>query len=392
MAKVADIIEVARRGGDSLSERSISAGDPAQNLQTTAWLVHRMMLGQAQRAGERQIPGAEDGAVWYEWHGTLSGVLVKLQLAQHNDETQLRSVRRSVSGWLRTTGNAYCLHRTNGQPNANPSKETLWAVRAEFRETPAPADLPVLQLITLPARPAAAQPVAEAEVAPAAVPAGSAAPAAAPAAAQRMRCPHCAQDCALTFITRHVFTAHIDPRPLLLDAVQQRGKILSTELATLLSGAALNAPVTTDYVNSILRAAVSQGVIYTKKEWGGKFWYCWLGDSPASTHRPVTTLNGTGEPAPHVGGGLAAAPPEGAAPPVTGRDLSHEPAQQRAQQRSVLLAADSSPAGDELPSALDALDEALQRVRFAVQGLTAENSALRAYRDRVRQLLGQVEP
>jgi hypothetical protein len=396
MTRVSDMIQIAKRGGLP-SERLANAGDPDKDLKATSWLVHQFMLEEARRREERVIPGAEEGTEWIEWHGTLSSILAALHLASRDDELQLRTVRRNVSHWLRNLGNAVCLHRTNGL-SADPAKDTLWAVRADFREVPMPPGLPIMSMITTAPSSRHAQleewhqPAPPPEPAP---PGDRAEVTAAPLVESgRIACRYCSnRDFQRTYIARHVFKEHANATDLLLDAIRQRGKVLSTDLLDLLVQATFGGAVSTGFVTDALREPTQRGVIYTVKGWAGQFWYVWAATTPASDpDRPIgavtsgvpvtsTQLSSPDEP-PQEQQQLAAADVD-----VISQAEEVSPAAAPAHPKLRPVSELTSPGGDEVTAAIDALDDVVQRLRSVLAGVTHENAELRRYRDRVRSLL-----
>jgi hypothetical protein len=374
-----ELAVIAKSGENTALARRLKAGDHAGDLMVSSWMAHQFMVGEAQRGGAKEVPDAEDGAVWYEWKGTLAGVLRSLQLisdAPAGTDKELTSdvtMRRRVGALLRDTGNALCLHRANGVNGRQP----VWVVRAEFRElAPEPGTVKISGI-----RGRDGRIPSEAKMRPDAISASADEP---------LLCLHCGRSSYPTMLFRHLKTVHgFDPVPLLTEAIRQchGGEVTSRTLADLIQDAVGGGIVSTNRINELLKP---------------------LADSPAS---PVTVTRGFStysyhwvEPSQSTASVQSTAPvpsTQSIAPvqSTAAMQLSTSVTRQSdiASQNGSIAPAVQATHHDNFGTVADALQRAekamadahlaLTDARQAVSDVLAENQELRGYRDRVKILL-----
>jgi len=392
--------------------------DDGEELKTSAWLVHEYMLGKARAAGSQEIPGAEPEAVWYAWLGSMTAAIYALELgpASGSDNgNDKASFRRSVNRWLRATGNAVCLRSSHRQPGMPKGEfiQPLWAIRAEFRETPAPAGLPVFrfqassagvvsllqQVSGKPRERRAAGPAPAPAHASASAPASrtgppqadgvaiSVTPSGKLTAGQRdgqIECSRCGNAYAASHLARHFFSQHASASAIATAAVQQRGSMTSGSLMQLLSAASGGAAVASYAVRTALAAAIDAGDITAHRGSGSgsPLTYSWARSSDAAGSAAPAAVTSPPPVQP------AASQPAEAAPEP---EPESEPERETEPEPAVM----AEPAGsDEAVSVEDALasvEEAVSKARFAIAATLRENRSLREYKSRVQQLLGDAE-
>jgi ribosomal protein S14 len=344
MPKFTELARIASSGEKTLDKRIHMAADGDGDLKVTAWLVHQYMLSQADKGEAPEIDGAEAGAAWVRYTGSLSSVLRQLQLGG-GDESAFTSLRRMVGEHLRYFGNAICLRNGRGTQAEN---MPIWAVRREFREVPAPEELPVFEL----ARGAGNGKRHAAELL---------APSPPSPAEEQTTCQFCGIPRAKMMLARHVFREHIDAVELLITAIRNRdgAHVQTTDLAKLMvDTAGPGAVVTTGYVNKFL---AGHPQLERGRGFAGDYWYAWASGteasrkaapataapasaldhiwdpaatiSAASQRRPASRGAGTAEPASLKH--LAAAPP---AEPVTLPAPEHAPLEPYSPAETEMLA------------------------------------------------------
>ena len=412
-----ELAVIAGTGESSRRARLAAAG--SGDLAVTAWLVHQHMLGEAQRSHAPEVDGAEEGATWLRWAGTLAASLRALQLigdfTKDTEESMKDSAtRRRATDYLRKTGNAICLHSTNGMSATRP---TIWAIRTEFREGNVPDGVIRLsgssreadtsaKSAPPPARPLKA--AGKGTTRTRRKSAGLDRPFST-APRRKIQCPQCVRQIDSEQMVRHLAASHeLDVAGILLELVQRSGPLSSLNLAVLFSARCGGGVVSTSYVNENLQPAVydSHVPLSTRPGDGSRFAYHWDGPLPVPV-TPVTPVNAVTSsappapapqpaalqlpapallvPAPHVPPSppsLLPSPPSAAsAPPASSLNGSAAPAPARPATGHFGAVADA------LQRARAALDEASE----AAAAIVAENEQLRGYQSRVRQLLEVAE-
>jgi hypothetical protein len=418
-----ELVTVAGTGEISKRARRAAAG--ADDLKTTAWLVHQHMLGEAQRTHSPEIPDVESGATWLKWAGTLVSSLRELQLVQtpsrgDNDTVTDTITRRHTAEYLKRTGNAVCLHSTNGTSTTNP---TIWAIRTEFREHTVEEGVVNLTGISRVSyggkKPTStvnpAQPKQRTGTR------GPGRPPRSPNSRESRRCPTCGNLFDIEQVVRHMRITHrFDPVPVLLDFIKAQGPLNTLHLANCLSDVCGGGIVSSSYVNEMLQPLVfdSKVPLVTKPGDNSRFAYHWEGrpgtkttEEPAVTletaasssnhdtspvvipalppafRPPATSIPGTAPTAPSA---VAAVPQIQEARPASepssvahlnGTTSSLPPSQVDANFGTVL---------DALQRARQALDNAratLDDASEAAAAIVTENQELRGYQSRVQRLL-----
>jgi len=290
-----DLVTVAGTGENSRRARQAAAG--SGDLVTTAWLAHQHMLGEAQRTHAPEIKEAEDGATWLRWSGTLVSSLRALQLvntpARGEDESMTDiTTRRTTSEWLKRTGNAICIHSTNGLSPGNP---TIWAIRTEFRENDVAEGVINLTGVTrapythktrdrLPTSKTTATTTATTPHVkrPVGRPPGT-------SSKLMVACSECNNEFHAEQLVRHMSLKHnFDPVPILVDAIRTKGPLSTASLTAHLSKHCGNAIIANSYVSEKLQPLVydSHSQISVGPGDGSRFAFHWHEASPLVTSVP----------------------------------------------------------------------------------------------------------
>lgn len=362
MPLIQDIAVVNGSGDASVVKSALNIDarnvtDPEKDLPAAAWMAHQYMLGEAQRTGGAEVEGAEPGATWVTWRGTLAHALVELQIGDPRNEDEFAKVRKAVSFRLRDHGNAVCLVRGGRLGRGD---VTQWAVRTVFRESEASNELPVFKMTAsylqpMPMRRTAALPRAESHDIAAAI-----ARTTAPASVMRadsIPCPSCGTMYHKTYLGRHFYTMHANPTDIAVDIIRQRGTAYRAELAEALSLAAAGAIISPSYVATVLAPVMDEVPprIHFHKGFGGDCYYIWQGDKRTPAAKPVTP----------------------AAPPATSANL----------EKPARLAQGSQPASEVEVESL--ISQALNLITHA-HSLAKEAGAITTQATAIAQQLSQV--
>jgi hypothetical protein len=402
---------ISRVNGHAITASNSTSDD---TVQVSAWLVWEYMIGKA-RAGGVEIPGAEPAAsgspavTWFEWHGSMTGVIVTLALTEGLDDDVNGNLRRAVNRWLRKHGNAVCLWTPGGRKKAG-NPPPVWAVRSEFREVLAPDDLPVFSLrwrrssvppVVKPSAPAPAITHSDAGTGPGLVTAppagGGSAPQSQPRAESaedalpgphsklgagrrtgQLHCPRCRRPFKASHLSRHFFAEHADPLELMLGVLQQRDQLANQEAASILSEATGGGIVTTAFIAHLFAPAVKAGQVAITRGYRNTPVY--------HAARPALTAGAAGSPPAPVA--EAAAPP----PPL----VPSPPFQPEAHPGPGIVISGTADAElpDDLNDLLRPLDalasqaaSAAAAIRTRYAEVLRENASLKEYQLLVRRLL-----
>lgn len=453
MPQFKDLVVVAGTGETSRKAQLAAAG--SDDLVTTAWLVHQHMLGEAQRVHSPEIPGVEAGMVWLRWEGTLAGSLRALQLITTSankveESTQDTTTRRHAAEYLRNTGNAICVHRNNGLSRENPP---VWAIRTEFREHDprdplgVKLDLPAATYRTHTGSDGSQLTERGKPTAPTRAP-GPGRPRGTNTQERRL-CISCPNSYNVDQLIRHMTIQHgFDTMSVLLDFIKHHGPLSSANLAAMLSKMCNGATVSNSHVTEKLQPLVydSTSSVLVKPGDGSRFAYHWLGEpvtpvtavepsnpssftvdaSSSSTVTPVNLIIPPASPspaseapafpledpsayqitaatppiAPAVSPVVITSPSVSTPAPVSTPAMPEPPATSTTTSppdpvpTAHLNGTASSLPASGAPSNLDAVLDALQRARTALDeaseaaaAIAAENQELRGYQVRVQRLI-----
>jgi hypothetical protein len=321
MPSLKDLAVVSVSSGAPESLRAAINGSADSDLETSAWLAHQYMLGEAQRNHAPEIPGAEPGASWLLWDGALVSVIIELQLGKVSDGTGFGELRRAISARLRLYGNAVCTRHGNAR---NEDKRTQWGVRTEFRSTtPDPELVPILTWTkakprTQPATPSpGSAPQAPATATVSVTPASPAPEGESEAGDVMLRCEACGAEHKPVYLARHVFTRHGRPDTALLEYIKRHHTATRAELAEILSKVAYGGIVSASYIGSVLKpyTEMKGAPIAFHKGWADNCRYEWVGgDSPVPGSAAAAI---TEQPARFTAASLSRSPATPPVPPVT---------------------------------------------------------------------------
>jgi hypothetical protein len=369
MPKFQDIAVVAGTGKSAGRVREALEGGADSDIAVNAWLAFEAVLTAAQRDHAEEIPDVEDGMPWLRWHGSLATVLRDLGMINRDfskENAEDGNTRRTVNAYLKRTGNAICVYRTNGLGGAKP----IWAVRSTFRETPVKhGQINMKALGKSPGEPGAQHPN---DILP----------------VKRMRCIECTRFVSVDYALRHMSQLHgLDPQRLVFEAIKQRHThVRSSELAQLLSDACGGGVISTAYINKMLKPhADNPASPITITRPFGDFWYNW--DESITVITPITPITPDVTPLP------PAAEPTPAAPAATVAVFTPTPPSQNGSATPAKSTAPDVRLG-VLALAFERVEEAIQVVynsldeaKMAAEEIAAENQELRGYRERVKSLL-----
>jgi hypothetical protein len=362
------------------------------DLAVNSWLIHQFMVSTAQRGNAASIPSVEPDASWLEWRGTLARAAISLDLGRGIDSDALHALCRNISRYLRLTGNAVCLRRTNGI-SADPDNQVIWGVRAEWRDvqpgTSYSSNLnldftawtsPNGQPAFTHRRPSTNE-VEEAEEAEKAEvkPLNDDDDDNGSTASTMVACKYCDQVISAERVGRHVRARHndlVDIPAILTKTIQRRGTagISSRDLMPTVANLVGTTIFTSLWVNKMLRPLVDDGVLSITKYWGGDYRYRYTG---VPETQPSQSMASAPAPAPLAPPGIT---------PATALPAPASPVTPMSQPATSAVSTVDNPL-ERILRAHEAILTATEEISAAITPLMNENRELRARLRKLREAM-----